>query len=286
MNKIFTSLAIAITAITANAQVISQNATPNTVSTTGSVACGNSAGGYTSDNSYYRVFKLADYGINYDYKVTNVAIGVQTANADFPVEFSLSTYTGTFPNGSSSYLSGGMIEVGPSKMGGMADSGTSYTQVIPAGSTFVLEVLHDGQANTEQFYFGTNPGGQTGLSYLMSEGCGLTTPIATGTGALAGFATAKWVMTITGVNNLGVTEIINSKDLQILGNPVKDILRFKFGNNVAAEGVEIYDMAGKVVKSTSSKSNDINVSGFAKGAYILKVKANDGKVYIQKIIKD
>ncbi|ASW73391.1 hypothetical protein IQ37_11575 [Chryseobacterium piperi] len=290
MKEIFTSLAVVILTSVAHSQVITQNAVSNTVSPTGSVACGSQANGYTADNSYYRVFKLSDYGINYSYNITNIAFGVQTANTTFPVEVNLYTLVGAFPTGTPTLLGTTNVNIAPANAGQMVSTGTALSQTVPAGGTFVVELYHDGStANPPQsFYLGTHPGAQTGLSYLSSETCGIDTPIATGTGALAGFASARWVMTITGQNTLGVTEVINSKDLQIFPNPVKDVLKFRFGNNLKSEAIDIYDMNGRAVTSISNNKNvnEVNVSSFTKGAYILKVKANDGKVYVQKILKD
>lgn len=83
MRKVlFFLLASAATGIV-NAQVITQNATPNTVAATGSVSCASGATStnfYTADNSYIRFFKLSDYGINYNYRITNIAFGVQLAS--------------------------------------------------------------------------------------------------------------------------------------------------------------------------------------------------------------
>lgn len=287
MKRTFTLLAIAVFAANVSSQVISQNATPNVVSATGGVACGSAAAGSTSDNYYTRAFKLSDFGINYDYKITNVAVGVQTANKPFNIDINVYSLTGTYPAGTTTLLATAPIGVRTENAGTMVDTGTSLTQVIPAGSSFVLEVFHDGAANVEQFYLGTNPGAQSGPSYLRSDACAILVPIATGTGALGGFASAKWVMTVTGVNNLGVTEIINSKNLQVYPNPVKDVLNFKMANNLKVESTEIYDMVGKKVNSTNAKAiENVNVANLPKGTYVLKVKANDGNVYIQKIMKN
>jgi hypothetical protein len=291
MKKLLLSLAAMMVAGFSHAQVITQNATPNTVSPSGSVACGNQASGYTADNAYYRVFKLSDYGITYNYKITNIAFGVQTANTTFPVELNLYTFVGTFPTGTATPLGSPLnVNITPANAGGMVNTGTNLTQIVPSGSTLVVEIYHDGDVTPVQsFYMGTNPGAQTGPSYLSSETCGILTPIATGTGALAGFASARWVMTITGQNStLGTTEVINSMDLQIYPNPVKDILRFKFGNNLKSESIDIYDLNGRSLTSISNSKNvnEVNMSDFVRGNYILKVKASDGKVYIQKIIKE
>jgi len=316
MKKILLSMLPFAVAGFVNAQVITQNSTPNTVAATGSVSCASGATStdyYTADNSYLRLFKLSDYGINYNYRITNIAFGVQLASrtisgsstdvgGTFPVEVWLYTTTGTTPNYANMTSVSGTnplttVNVSSANNGAMVNTGTSVNQVIPAGSNFVVEIWHDGNTGHdgtaadpfERFYMGTHAGAQTGTSYLMSETCGLTTPTATGSGALAGFASARWVMTITGQNStLGTTEVINSRDLQIYPNPVKDILKFNFTNNLKSESIEIYDMNGRVITSIANNKNvnEVNMSSYTKGNYVLRVKASDGKVYIQKIIKE
>ena len=74
--------------------------------------------------------------------------------------------------------------------------------------------------------------------------------------------------------------------LSVYPNPVKDVLNFKMANNLKVESTELYDMAGKKVNTVNGKAiESINVANFPKGTYILKVKANDGNVYTQKILK-
>lgn len=285
MKKIFTSLAVALVSTTAFAQVITQNNTPNVVESQASVACAANDGSYTSDNYYSRAFKLSDYSINYDYKITNVAFGVESASDTFPVLVSIyKMASGTYPSGTTTLLNAVDVEVSPDNNLGMVDTGTDLEQVIPSGSTFVVEIYHDGQDSGQLFYMGANAQGQTKPSYLMSAGCSVNSPVTT---TAIGFPNAQWVMTITGENPLGVTEVINSKVLQIFPNPVQDVLNFRLANGLKAESVELYDMAGKKVKTTESLKSieSVNVGEFAKGTYILKVKANDGKVYIQKVLK-
>lgn len=289
MKKIFTSLATIVFMNMSFGQIITQNTTPNVVSASGSVACANTGAGITKDNAYYRAFKLSDYGIAYDYKVTNVAFGVASANMTFPVEVGLYNVAGTFPSGALTLLGSANVNVSPTNNGGMANTGTSLNQIISAGSTFVVKIFHDGTTGFQAFYLGTNSGAQTGPSYFSSVECGVPNPIATGTGVLAGSPNAKWVMTVTGQNNtLGTTEVINSRDLQVYPNPVKDILKFKFSNNLKSESIEIYDLSGKIITSINNNKNvnEVNMSDYVKGNYVLRVKANDGRIYIQKIIKD
>jgi hypothetical protein len=288
MKKIITFLAITSLAASSFGQVITQSGS-QTISPTGSVACGSQANGYTADNSYMRVFKLSDYGITYDYKITNVSFGVQSANTSFPVEVSIYNYVGAFPSGTATILGASNVQLTAASTGTIVDTGTALTATVTAGSTFVVEVYHNGDVDPPQaFYMGTNASNQTGPSYLASETCGILTPTATGTGGLAAFSTARWVMSVTGVNaTLGLTEVLNSAQLQIYPNPVKDVLNFKLSDGLKVESVEIYDIAGKQVNyKNSNLASSIDIAGLAKGNYILRVKANDGKVHIQKIIKE
>lgn len=286
MKKIFTTLAVVAIMGQSFAQVISQNAQPNVVAASSSVACGNQAQGFTSGNYYSRAFTLADYSINYDYKITNVAFGVQTTNGTFDTTLNVYSQTGaTYPGGTQTLLASAPVSVSQGDMLGMVNSGTSLTTTIPSGGAFVVEVFHDGADSGQVFYIGANGAGQTKPSYIKSSDCGIATPVNPTT--LGSFPNAMWVMTVTGQNALGVVEVINSRDLQV-ANPVKDALNFRFANGNKAEGIELIDMTGKKVNLfASSRSNEsVNVSHLAKGVYILKIKANDGKVYTQKIIKE
>lgn len=283
MKRTITFLALAVFAANVNAQVITQNAN-NTVTALNSVACG-TQGVSTAENFYSRAFTLADYAITYDYKITNVQFGVETANKPFNVNVNLYSLVGNYPGGTVTLLNTKPVAVSLADALRLVDTGTTMTQVVPAGSKIVLEVTHNGTANAEIFYMGSNASAETKPSYIKAATCGISTPTAT---TAIGFPNAHWVMTITGVNNLGVTEIINSKDLQVYPNPVKDVLNFKMANSLKAESIELYDMMGRKVNSTpaSKMSTGLNVANYPKGTYILKVKANDGKVYIQKILKD
>lgn len=286
MKRTFTILAIAALSATATSQVISQNAIPNTVVAGGAVACAAEDFSFTSDNAYSRAWTLSDYGINYDYKITNVAVGVEEINGgDFDITLNLYSLVGTYPGGTKTLLNTAPISVvmGEDDLK-MVSTLDGLTQLIPAGSKFVVEVFHDGSETGQAFFMGTHPSAESKPSYIKSVDCGIPNPVTT---TAIGFPTAKWVMTVTGVNNLGVTEIINSKDLQVFPNPVKDVLNFKMANNLQVESVELYDMTGRKLNTVNAKAiKDVNVSNFRKGTYILKVKANDGNVYVQKILKD
>ena len=282
MKKTFTFLAMALFVANVSAQTISQNADQTTIVAGNSVACG--GGGNTADNFHSRAFTLADYGITYDYKITNIKFGVETVTGPLTVTVNLYDLVGTYPAGTLTLLNSKPVAITTANILGVVDTGTSLTQVIPAGSKIVLEVAYNGNS-TSGFYLGTNTSAESKPSYIKSVTCGIANPVTT---SGIGFPNSKWVMTIVGENNLGVTEIINSNNLQVYPNPVKDVLNFRMANNLKVESVEIYDMLGKKVNTTngSKASSGLNISNYAKGTYILKVKASDSKVYIQKILKD
>lgn len=284
MKKIFTTLAVTFIVANSYAQVITQNATPNTVTANASVAC--SATGVESKENYYsRAFKLSDYGITYDYKITNIAFGVESASTALNVEAGVYRLnSGTYPSGPTTFLNSVPVAVSAANNLGMANTGTDLEQVIPAGSTFIVEIAHNGTGTGTFFWMGANSGAETAPSYIKAPGCGLAAPATT---TSIGFPNAKWVMTITGSNNLGITEVINSRQLQIYPNPVKDVLNFKMDKGLNAESIEVYDMSGKLIPMKTTKAvTSVNVSNLTKGNYILKVKADDGKTHIQKIIKE
>jgi len=282
MKKTITFLTMALFAANVNAQIISQNADQTTIVALNSVACG--AAGNTADNFMSRAFTLSDYAITYDYKITNIKFGVETATGPMNVDVNLYSLVGNYPAGTLTLLNSKQVAVSPADALKIVETGTTLTQVVPAGSKIVLEVAYNGNS-TSGFYLGTNTSAETKPSYIKSTTCGITSPVTT---TSVGFPNSKWVMTIVGENNLGVTEIINSNNLQVYPNPVKDVLNFKMANSLKAESIELYDMMGRKVNSTAASkvSTGVNMSNFAKGTYVLKVKANDGKVYIQKILKD
>ncbi|WP_147474484.1 T9SS type A sorting domain-containing protein [Chryseobacterium nematophagum] len=87
---------------------------------------------------------------------------------------------------------------------------------------------------------------------------------------------------------LGTEEVSNSDDgFKIYPNPVKDILKFKLSNSLYAESIKVYDMSGRLLTSIRNSNNvhEVDISDYSSGNYILKIKANNGKTYVQKICK-
>ena len=291
MRHLFTILIMVVFMGSAPSQIIITQNQQSNITPVNSISCNAGTINITRENSYIRSFKLQDFGITSDFTITNVAFGVENVNGTFPVVVKLHRLDGIFPGGALTMLGTTNVTVSPVNILGMVDTGTNLSAIVPANSSFVVEINHNGADDNppQAFFMGSNTSGQTGPSYLVAPACGMTTPTATGTGPLAGFANVRWVMTITGQSNvLGVTEVINSPDLQIYPNPVKDIVRFRFSNNLKSKGIEVYDMNGRIIASVQNNKNvnELNMSSYPKGNYILKVKTDDGRLYIKKIIKE
>lgn len=81
---------------------------------------------------------------------------------------------------------------------------------------------------------------------------------------------------------LAVSEAGKKDIFTIYPNPTADVVNFDLQNKVTS--VEVYDAAGKLVKSVKDGAKSVNISSLTKGSYILKVNA-DNKIYTKKVIK-
>lgn len=178
--------------------------TNNTVIAANSIACGNQTEGSTSENDYYRVFKLSDHGINTTFHVTQVTFGVQEAGGTQNVTVKLGTYAGT---------PGTTLDTGGTDFGGLATqiattsvavpattTGASVpapiTGDIPAGGTMIVEVLSpDRSGTTTYFYIGATNAGETKPGYVRAPDC--TIPNASTTASL-GYPAANILISVTG----------------------------------------------------------------------------------------
>jgi alpha-tubulin suppressor-like RCC1 family protein len=87
------------------------------------------------------------------------------------------------------------------------------------------------------------------------------------------------------------TTVLSNEDFEVANemklypNPVKDSFKVENIGNVSA--MVIYDMKGAVVKTITADFNSaIDVSGFQKGIYLLKVTNDNGSVFSTRLIKE
>jgi hypothetical protein len=184
---------------------LSQNSA--TTTNGNSFACSQSYTKYTLENSYYRVFPLADYGITGPYEVQSVTFAVQTANAggtQQPAQVKIGKYNGT-PGG----ISLSLADVAPLNStsiminDGVTSVTTPISGVIPAGGNLIVELaIPDGTAAGNIFFIGTNAAGESKPGYIRApaQGCDFLAPTSMNAVAMQkGLATAYLVMTVSGV---------------------------------------------------------------------------------------
>lgn len=175
--------------------------TATTVAASSSVACG--ANGTTSENSYYRAFKLADHSITGPFQVTSVSFGVQEASGLPNVQVKIGTYSGVVTPAPAQLDTALVTPIVAATYAVPTTSSSATTTVtvplsatIPAGGTLIVEVFSPDLTGTgKYFYLGGNGSGEMKPAYLRAPSC--STPQPRSTVAL-GFATSNLVLTVSG----------------------------------------------------------------------------------------
>lgn len=175
--------------------------TATTVIAASSLACG--ANGTTSENSWYRVFKLSDHNISGPFQVTSVSFGVQEASGLPNVQVKIGTYSGvvTPPPAQLDTALVTPITAATFAVPNTAPTATTTSMVpitatIPAGGTVIVEVFSPDLTGTgKYFYLGANTGGETKPAYLRAPSCATPQPRTT---VALGFPNANLVLSISG----------------------------------------------------------------------------------------
>jgi len=174
-------------------QVTLEQTNNNTLASGATVACSASIGGipiYTRDNSWYRVFKLTDYGITGAFALQRITFYSDYAYAGSgttqPASLKIGTYSGTVDADTLTTASIANLMTVPITIPD-ADSSdgvdppviTDVTVNIPASSNLVVEVaLPDGNTTNNLYYIGVSAGGETRKGYIRAtpSGCNMTMP--------------------------------------------------------------------------------------------------------------
>lgn len=82
--------------------------------------------------------------------------------------------------------------------------------------------------------------------------------------------------------SLATAEVSSKGNFRVYPNPTVDVVNFDITGKISS--VEVYDVAGKLVKTVKDGAKSINVTTLAKGAYIIKVQT-ENTVYTGKVIK-
>lgn len=81
-------------------------------------------------------------------------------------------------------------------------------------------------------------------------------------------------------------ETFTNSAFTIYPNPAKNILNIKSNELISMKEAQIYDLAGKLIFSTTLINDSINVDALSTGSYILILKDSDGNKYSRKFLKE
>lgn len=168
------------------------------------IACGNQLSGYTSKNSYYRVFALSDFGITGSFSVSAVDFLVAGATNSPSLKVSVGTYGGapgsTLTTSMIQLMSNATVTPADTQMPVMQH--VPLTASVPAGGNLIVEVdqtVAGTATNGIAFYPGANPDGESKPGYIMSTDCSVAAPTSmTQVAMTAGGGETDLVLTVTG----------------------------------------------------------------------------------------
>lgn len=146
----------------------------------------------TSDNSWYRVFKLADYGITGPFNLQRVTFWTDYASAGTgttqPATLRVGTYAGsveadTLNTSQITNVGTAQIQIpdADSANGTPPPVETNISATVPVGSNLIVELaLPEGGNDGNYFYIGVTAGGESKKSYIRSANslCNITPPKA------------------------------------------------------------------------------------------------------------
>lgn len=100
---------------------------------------------------------------------------------------------------------------------------------------------------------------------------------------VSGYNNNIWVDNINIFNGQVGIEENEGNSIAIFPNPAKDVLNIT--SEKAINQIDVYDVNGKLVKSYTNVSNNINIKDLATGVYTLNITTEDGQVS-KKIVKE
>lgn len=85
------------------------------------------------------------------------------------------------------------------------------------------------------------------------------------------------------IENLNLEEVQDKFNLQIYPNPTSDLIQIN--SKVGVINVEVFDSAGRLLKTIPVQNQSISTKDMEKGAYILKLNFSDNTAISKKLIK-
>ena len=149
-----------------------------TVTDLNSVAC--HSNGFHFDSHYWRAFALPDFGIDGEFHVCEVTIGVELADSQSgtqPITVNLYTSEPAFPAGVLTAIGTTSTTVSDQALSLLT---IPVTGVAPSGAQLVVEIFTpSGIVDLNSFFIGSNAAPETAPSYISAPACGFVTPTTT-----------------------------------------------------------------------------------------------------------
>ena len=166
----------------------------------------------TRDNSWYRIFKLTDYGITSAFNLQRITFYSDYAyggtGVTQPASLKIGTYAGTLDGDTITTASiTNLMTVPVTIPDGDSSNGvdppviTDVTVSIPAGSNLIVELaLPDGYNDGNFYYIGVSAGGEAKKGYIRATptGCNMTTPKSLTSAGGLNVADNSILLTVTG----------------------------------------------------------------------------------------
>jgi len=294
MKKITFLVAALVATTCMTGQTVLSHSTNNATSDGGTVACASNPDTVPgtgdegiSDNVFYRAYTPADFGFTTDFEVQGANFFVEfvdVGGTDPTATLTVRAFTSdaVFPAGTLTEIASQTLDVSA------ADDGV-FTQVVfdtPAVVSSTTEVIiavditpSPAVPGNYDLRIGANNGGQNDPSYLSSDGCGLASP---GSFADISFPDNHLILDLVGDAALGVHDYLLSQ-VSVYPNPATDILNIDIPANTEINSIAMYDVLGKK-SNVSLVNNQLNISNFARGIYVLSLETSAGTL-TKKIIK-
>lgn len=264
--------------------VLSQNDDQTIV--TGTVACANSAGGFTTENNWFRTYVPADFGVTDAFEIQ----GLQWAHTftdngatGLPIDVTIRAWTSddVFPAGTYTLLTEENYQGDASTADQLLDFPFNTPVTVSADTEIIVQVfIVTGETNVQDVRLYDNDLGHNGPVWILSESCSITTPTTMDD---IGFPDNHTILNLLGEETVLSVEDNLSEVVSIFPNPVNDILNVRVPSNIEITGATLYDILGKDQR-VNVVNGQINVSALNRGVYILNLETSAG-VLTQKIVK-
>ncbi|HEU0033387.1 MAG TPA: hypothetical protein VFQ53_22300 [Kofleriaceae bacterium] len=175
--------------------------TSSTNTASNSVTCPN------GENSWYRVFSLADHGITGPFFINQVTFGAQEAGGSPVLQIKVGTYTGALGGTTIDLSKVTNLNSATMTIPNTNDPGNNVvvpiTATAPAGSNVIVEIFNPSNTSTKFFFIGASNAGETKPGYVRGPSCNdsggtpITTPRST---ASIGFPASNLNINLTGTH--------------------------------------------------------------------------------------